>query len=333
MAIEKFVGFYTSPKFMANKEPNLENGEPSQFHGLKPHQIVYSHGTTDFTFLVYEDGLVALRMPNLEATRHMGENIDLHTLTMWWREYMDYVNCFQLLLESCILKVMNLALLNVFEITRRDIVHITFNADQEMWRSYSGATGVADYAEWFLIGNPQYDQMRTVGRRSVPLAVFDQLASDFKCVLQEQTLVRPLAQITKSLSEYKAGNYDISLILAWFVVESQVTKLWDSYLSSCNTQFDDGSKRLNSQRIDNLTSRDYTISIVSNILELNGVLRTPVFRRIDKIRSIRNKLVHQESTSVCTAEDSQQALTLAIEMVLDNKAIDIRLNYSYSVAS
>jgi hypothetical protein len=77
--------------------------------------------------------------------------------------------------------------------------------------------------------------------------------------------------------------------------------------------------------------RDFPISTVSNLLELDGLLDHSLFEKINQIRGCRNKIVHVGNFK---PEDShaQLALKVANEMINSITQIEITLNYSYSVS-
>jgi hypothetical protein len=79
---------------------------------------------------------------------------------------------------------------------------------------------------------------------------------------------------------------------------SPLLLLWDAQLDSLNQDLPDQRKRINRDRKKFLTEREFTISVISNMLELFGVLKNDLFRDIDEIRRYRNEIVMVTSSRV-----------------------------------
>jgi hypothetical protein len=68
--------------------------------------------------------------------------------------------------------------------------------------------------------------------------------------------------------------------------------------------------RVNSKRKEKLSGRDFTASVISEVLELNGLITHELFLGIDKVRRARNAWLHslgdvsdrEASSAIRTAE-------------------------------
>lgn len=140
-----------------------------------------------------------------------------------------------------------------------------------------------------------------------------------------------MASFAKSLSEYKVGNYETSIVLSWFVAEGGINLIWGKHIMELNADLPGGEKRINRGRRDFLTGRDFTVSIISNLLELWGLLPNEIFRDIDAVRGFRNKIVHGHSFQL-GAEECQLALQIAQWMIAKEWDIDFTPNMGYSVS-
>lgn len=96
----------------------------------------------------------------------------------------------------------------------------------------------------------------------------------------------------------------------------------------------DGKKRINSDRIRNFeeNSRDYSVSVISNILELSDVISFKTFEKIDKIRRVRNRIVHQDEKKPCEAKDCQIAFDIIKEFIKQEVKIDLELNLGRTIS-
>ena len=152
----------------------------------------------------------------------------------------------------------------------------------------------------------------------------------FAFVVSNPGLQKVLASFTKSIGEYKVGNYQTSIVLAWFISESVINKMWEAHIASLSKQIG-GEQRINSDRKGHLTGRDFPISVVINVLELCEILAFRLFKDIDTVRRLRNKIVHGESGYSPNATDAQLAIKTALELCRAFHGIDFVPNLAYSV--
>ena len=335
---EKFTGFYTSRPFWAINAIDFNkvniSSIPSQFTMLMSEKA-YETSQDLFSFQVCRDGMLLLKIHEIENRLPNHDSLDIHEIVSWWGEYLDYFNCLYLLLDSAVMKVMNLGYFDLAEVTNKDAFRITFENEKEVGASIAqeSITSVYQMARYVSSYNmpPQFDPRLSM-RQILPKPVFDEVAKNLEIIAQQKHLVPLLSSITKGLSEYKIGNYTTSLTLAWFVIESVLTQKWVNYLESKNQTFPDDSKRISAERKKTLTGRDYTISVISSILELSDILSFPLYKKIDTVRGYRNKVVHQDQDYICKPEHCVMALEIAKELSLEGTTLDIRLNTSFSIS-
>ena len=123
-----------------------------------------------------------------------------------------------------------------------------------------------------------------------------------------------ISTLTSSCANLSQGAKRDSVVLSWFVIESVVSNMWHGWLRSIGAKQESLVKPPNSRRIKYLKGRDYTISIQSNMLQLSGVLPSDIFTKIDKIRKIRNDVVHDLSHEPSLSE-TRDALSTGFEVV------------------
>jgi len=79
------------------------------------------------------------------------------------------------------------------------------------------------------------------------------------------------------------GNDDISIILSWTVIERIINKFWSDLLE----------EKVSSTRKNSILSiKEYTASVKTNELLLNGIITEATAKEIDRIRKYRNKIMH-----------------------------------------
>lgn len=156
------------------------------------------------------------------------------------------------------------------------------------------------------------------------------MASQYELVRGNWTVLERLSGLAKSLAEYKIGNYPISLVLAWFVIESVLAEKWRLWVDSKQKEMGE-EKRINAKRRTAMEGRDYPVSTVSNMLELLDLLPYETYKSVNTIRGYRNDTVHQRQGFRCTAEHCQEAIQTALKLVLEGHSFTITPNLSYQI--
>jgi len=305
------------------------------FYGQMVEEVYTTHDDA-FTLKVCRDGRILLRVVDLERAVTLSDAESIQMTVKRWGDYLDYLNAFYLLLDSAMMEVDRFAYFNLHEITNRDAFRVTYengrvSGENIAVESIASAFQMSRFSSSYRPDLPiEYDS-RIMMRHVISREVIDSAASLFCRVMKTDGLQRSLASFAKSLAEYKVGNYETSIVLAWFIIEAAMSSVWRSHLEKLNFAVStDGRNRINRERKDFLTGRDFTTSIVSNALELLDVLEYDLFQDIDSVRGFRNKIVHARQFEP-TANDAQLALKTAQAMI--QRVSDIRFtpNFGYSV--
>lgn len=105
----------------------------------------------------------------------------------------------------------------------------------------------------------------------------------------------------------------------------------ENFLESKNQIFHNGVKRINNERMNMfIKGRDYPISVISNFLEIEGVIQLDLLKKIDKVRGFRNKIVHQDPDYICEPDHCVLSMEIAVELTLEGHPFFITLNKGYS---
>ena len=335
---ERFAAFYSSRPFWAGKAIDFDTVmTPKQFT-REMSAVVFSHDTDDFRLRVCRDGMVMLQVFELEAEAEADDGGKLRPIeekVAWWGRYLDYLNCLYLLLDSATIRVASLAYFELSEITNKDGFRVYYengkrSGEQIASQSIASYYQLGRYASMYPI-DPRADP-RMFARQPLQREIFDALFATFSAATRDVSLLRNLAAVTKSIAEYKVGNYGTSLVLSWFVCETQLSVAWRAFLDASNREFPDGSRRVSGDRRNTLTGRDYPISVVSNLLELSGTLPFKTFRTVDAVRGYRNRVVHQDPGFMCGPAHCQQAIGLALELALKDSDVQVTPNLGFSVS-
>ena len=84
-----------------------------------------------------------------------------------------------------------------------------------------------------------------------------------------------------------------AVTLSWTVCEQLISSIWNEFLTSQKNERNMPSECMPKQRRDKLKGRDFTASIVVEVLELNGCINHDLYRMLEISRKSRNHWVHE----------------------------------------
>ena len=109
-----------------------------------------------------------------------------------------------------------------------------------------------------------------------------------------------------------------------------MTRKWKTFLENKNKIYENGKKRIDKDRQKKfIDGRDYTMSVISNIMELSDIISFDTFNKTDLVRGYRNKVVHQDHANKCTAKHCDDAIGLALDLLSDELPIKLLPPQSY----
>lgn len=335
MPISQFTAFYPSRPFWAGSKVNFaDQSYESWFHDQMVEEV-FSQETDAYKIKVCRDGRIMLRVEALEQGKSPEDHPLIEETVRRWGAYLDYLNAFYLLLDSSTIELAHFSYFNLHEITNRDAFRVRYEGGKSLGENIA----IESIASVFQMGRHlssypsrvpiDYDA-QIMMRQVISIDVIRHASSMFAKVVASPGLEKTLASFAKSLSEYKVGNYETSVVLSWFITEAAISQLWRMHIDGLNCDLTDGRKRINRDRRDFLTGRDFSISLVSNLLELWGVLTNPQFQDIDAVRGFRNKIVHGYNF-VPSPSEAQLAMKTAQSMIDRLWGLRFIPSMSYSV--
>lgn len=250
MPINHFTAFYPSRPFWAGSPVNFDDQSYEGWLTKQMVEEVFSQHTDAYTIKVCRDGRIMLRIEALEKDQGSEVNSGIEGTVRRWGEYLDYLNAFYLLLDSSTIEIAHLSYFNLHEITNRDAFRVKYEDGKSMGEniaieSIASVFQMGRYASNYPTGIPiQYDSHLTM-RRVISIDVIEHAANRFALVVASTGLEKTLASYAKSLSEYKVGNYETSVILSWFITEAAASHLWRTHVNGLNRDIDAGRKRIN----------------------------------------------------------------------------------------
>jgi hypothetical protein len=117
-------------------------------------------------------------------------------------------------------------------------------------------------------------------------------------------------------------TFDASLIQSWAAIERRLTDVWDRYIAQNRERRVDGKVEtfINAKRT--LTGgRDFTISIVSEILSLLDLIPSDLYQRLAPVRRARNDWMH--ALTPVSGSASAQSLHVAFDLLRAVDGIDL----------
>lgn len=297
---QDFAAFYTTRPFCP------ENGA---FRSENEHFILKANTDGMILLLLKRDYLRNVYLEN--------ECQDNEKMEYKWSYYTIFFNALYLLLDCHTLKDLEIAYFDISEVTTKDVMVVTLNENESIQGiSYQYGEKIEPYA---AINN----------RLEIPENILNKISGTLEKCCQDCDQLHVLSDLGKGLSEYKVLNFSTSLVLLWFVIEKFITKIWNRYLEDHNKTFENGSKRINSDRNTQLT-RYFGIHKKLNLLELTGTLDFAKFSVLDELRDIRNKITHQNDKFVCKKEHCQKAFDMVKYFFEMEYKIELIFNTSYS---
>ena len=163
--MESYSGFYPSRPYWAGSKVDFSVPRVEGWFHDQMSEIVYATSIPDrLSLKISRDGKILIRLNELEPPEG-GEIIQpVGVLVKLWGTYLDYLNCFYLLLDSAVTEIDNFALFNLHEITTRDAFRETFDGD----RSMGMAIRYTSHLDYILV----YQTADTVIWTYLPVALY-----------------------------------------------------------------------------------------------------------------------------------------------------------------
>lgn len=129
-------------------------------------------------------------------------------------------------------------------------------------------------------------------------------------------------------SQYGENFFANALILSWAACEKMIAYLWSQFLRSKKGARGD-RERISASRLKKLEGRDFSASVVTEILELSDVIAFDLFSGLDEARRKRNSWLH--SLEAVTDRDASNALRTATALYHVATHIELRPAVSRTV--
>lgn len=358
--MENYICFYTIKPFWTGEKPDIDSliSDSDLFtKTLSERTIEFENDNIYLAFC--KDGLIMTRLKDLESRREEylkmdRQNEPIPREIQFTSEYLNYLNAIQVILSSSLLKISN------FDYFKNSIIR---SGEAFMMNFKDGkfdSSGMPDnLTESFYSGRyiSQYNtnypikiDRRIVFRRSIVPDVFKVCFDDLNLIVENPEAIQMLSQVNSALSEYQNLNFRQALVQAWFAIEYFINKKWIEFLQSKQKKIDIKTNRIDSPRRDFLIGRDFTSSIMSNILELNDLISYDIFDKINLVRGKRNVAIHnldliekladtmkvkpgKKKDKRISTDDCWDAFLVIIDFLKSEYNIDIKISRDFSYSS
>jgi hypothetical protein len=161
---------------------------------------------------------------------------------------------------------------------------------------------------------PQHYDFSSYAWPEIKRITLDQAVTQFEYIVAHPKLVKWLAFIVRAKVAYGKNDFSMSLVQSWFVIESACKYLYESDLPDAAGK-----------------SSKLSVADISKILEERGRFARTFAEMLDKIRRLRNRLVHQPESTRCSPDDCRLAGQLAIDLAMYGHGLDLVLNWNCAV--
>lgn len=127
--------------------------------------------------------------------------------------------------------------------------------------------------------------------------------------------------------QYRLHQLSSAHLIAWSVCEMQLNAIWNDIVSELDVK-NGGHTKINRERRDQLTGRDFTASIVTQMASLHNKIDDELLVALDAARRKRNAFAH--SLESVAAEDAGKAIRAATDLM--TKLTGFRITSQLSLA-
>lgn len=132
-------------------------------------------------------------------------------------------------------------------------------------------------------------------------------------VLANVQLTQMVELVYKARDAYRRADFPQGSIHAWAVCETVLHLLWKRHLDGLSPASNGANIRISSDRKKGLVGRAFNAFIVTEILELLGLINLDLYVRANAARDARNAWMHRLQSP--NDEDTTEAIRLAQDMI------------------
>ncbi len=333
MTEERFICFYTPPPFWAGSaKPPFVESLPSALPQLYEQMsaVVLDETIANIRVRLSFDGFFELRKPGIEKRLHPPKQVIMKRdeIVSCFSEYLQIINALIVCLDIGFMESRCSSPFYFEELTRRDISRSTYVDSKFQSMSIPEDSIGGHYLsgrspDRYRPHKPLSSDSRIYRRSPQPVDSIRVGLGHFETICRIPDMTEKLATFAKALSDFNAANYSTSVVLCWFLLERTLFERYKNFIKEKN---DSGKHYISKKRRELLTSRDFTASIVSQMLELSGCISAIDLQHLDTIRKFRNDIAHYLKDKLPTAQECEAALDFTLKFVLEGIINEPRVN-------
>ena len=283
MICKKGIAFYLDRKFIVYKGKQVKTHSILLDYDIEEcfkdaKNIVYSYDNNDIIIRIFSDSLIFIsdkkyEIEDWENSKNRLIKLANIILAVMFSTSSEYLN---------IKKDRTLFFIHDKEITVKNIIHCTAG-DEYKEIEFISCDGTLNSDDFM-----QRDEIEAFERNNHTSFVYDlktineffQLFEKNLNIILDKKIENIVYMLYRSILETKKSNFDISILLSFFVIENIIDTMWEDILREKKLY-----KKLNGDI-------NYTTAIKSNMLYMNGIISKEELEKIDYARKKRNDIAH-----------------------------------------
>jgi len=289
----RYIGFYPSrPVWVGKTLPEAARLPEGQFRWDAMAQIELSRSIPVTELHICRDGLVILRIDTLQAG--IFNAMSLPPQSVWesagplLNVYLSHCNALRLLLEAGLWKHDRIGL-GTTPIRKGEALSLEFRHQMLVGATIPEGEG----ADLIRQRTPGKEDLFTTNSRiliSAPIA--EEAFAIYLSIANDWEKVKILSETCSCIGEQNRINWEGCIIHAWFVIEYFLNSSWMEYILTAS---DTEKISFTRDMRDFVTGRDFSAAFISNALAQAGELPKADFEIIDRLRKIRNGIIHNQA--------------------------------------
>lgn len=334
----KFICFYTKNSVCAVKPITAEEiaNADTEYKTLELfNSVVFTKECDDFLLEVQRDGQLRFHSKVVELNHPKDEYFLFERSVNWhekWFRYLELINAFHLILYSSVIQFKwggnySIDFMGFYDVTRNDAF-----LDDTLWggaayysNNNSGQNRRIQYRQFQI---PFSLREQSIGLDAI---ILTDAVNEFSKISKNHKVISLLAEMAKSLAEYKQFNNTASLIFSWFGTEKILLSMWNELRSSSSfSQYKFAIDERNKHEKHGVVAfKNYNTFHIINGLCVAERVSVDDCNNLHTIRKSRNKVAHSEHNKI-SEYDAELCLKLFVKLMNGLYNMNISLNFSYT---
>lgn len=178
-----------------------------------------------------------------------------------------------------------------------------------------------------VLNNKDRVRRHPLGRRVIEIEVVEHSFDLLDQILLEGDInfIQLVEAAYVATCRQRERRYGEAVVLAWGVCERLISSAWNKMIDDLRTRTADG-ERMPKERRDKLKSRNYTASVMVEMLEVNGRISNDLYRLLEVARKARNNWIHGMRSP--RSRDAMICVRAAQQLLSHLKGIELSLQFS-----